>query len=214
MTDKKTDDGRWAGMLESWRGDPGFRSRMEADPKAALSEHGIEVPPGVDVRLAVDGEDVIHVIAPPDPNRAMSDDDLGGVAGGWAPQVYDSHEAYMNYLRNRFPPRPRTGSEAGCFLTTAVAGLRGEADDGPTLTALRGFRDGYMSETEERRGMVAAYYETAPAIVAAIPAGHADWDWIGERIDAAVAAIGAGDGDAAFDVYAGMVGRLTSRWLG
>ena len=37
------------------------------------------------------------------------------------------------------------GGGGGCFLTEAVVGQRGmEADDGPTLTALRAFRDGYM----------------------------------------------------------------------
>ena len=108
------------------------------------------------------------------------------------------------------------GGDGGgdCFLTTAVAERRGEPDGGPTLTALRRFRDGYMAETAERREMVAAYYRTAPSIVAAVPADHADWEWIGGRIDAAVAAIGAGDGDTAFDVYAGMMERLTGRWLG
>ena len=106
------------------------------------------------------------------------------------------------------------GDGGDCFLTTAVVERRGEPDGGPTLTALRRFRDGYMAETAERREMVAAYYRTAPSIVAAVPAGHADWEWIGGRIDDAVAAIGAGDGDTAFDVYAGMMERLTGRWLG
>ena len=106
------------------------------------------------------------------------------------------------------------GGGRGCFLSAAVVERRGEPDDGPTLTALRGFRDGYMAETAERRALVAAYYRIAPSIVAAIPADHADWDWIGGRIDAAIAAIGDGDGDTVFDVYAGMMKRLTGRWLG
>ena len=106
------------------------------------------------------------------------------------------------------------GNGGGCFLTEAVVGHRGvEADDGPTLTALRAFRDGYMTRTAQRRAMVERYYEIAPAIVAAIPADHPDWEWIGGRIDAALAAIGGGDQDAAFAIYAGMVRRLTARWL-
>ena len=95
-----------------------------------------------------------------------------------------------------------------------MAERRGEADDGPTLTALRRFRDGYMMETEERRALVAAYYRTAPSIVAAIPAAHPDWERIGERIDAAVAAIDAGDDGAAFAIYVEMMKRLTGRRLG
>ena len=106
------------------------------------------------------------------------------------------------------------GDGGGCFLTEAVVGHRGvEADNGPTLMALRAFRDGYMTRTALRRAMVERYYEIAPAIVAAIPADHPEWEWIGGRIDAALAAIGAGDEDAAFTVYAGMVRRLTARWL-
>ena len=102
----------------------------------------------------------------------------------------------------------------GCFLTEAVVGHRGiEADDGPTLTALRAFRDGYMQETPERRAMVARYYEIAPRIVAAIPAGHEDWAWIGERVDVSAAAIAVGDGDMAFGIYVDMVRHLEGRWL-
>ena len=105
-------------------------------------------------------------------------------------------------------------SDGGCFLTEAVVGHRGiEADDGPTLTSLRTFRDGYMQQTPERRALIERYYEIAPLIVAAVPRDHAAWAWIGAQVDAAVAAIGAGDGDRAFGIYVGMVRRLEGRWL-
>ena len=105
------------------------------------------------------------------------------------------------------------GDGGGCFLTTAIVERRGiEADDGPTLTALRRFRDGYMMKTPKRRALVAEYYEIAPRIAAAIPQGHSDWDWIGGRIDAAIAAIAAGDEDGAFGIYAAMVRRLAACW--
>ena len=106
------------------------------------------------------------------------------------------------------------GDGGGCFLTEAVVVARGmEADDGPTLTALRAFRDGYMQETAERRALVERYYEIAPRIVAAIPGGHEDWAWIGERVDVAVASIDAGDRDMAFGIYVDMVRHLEGRWL-
>ena len=106
------------------------------------------------------------------------------------------------------------GNGGGCFLTEAVVGQRGiEADDGPTLAALRAFRDGYMQETPERRALVDRYYEIAPRIVAAIPGEHADWAWIGERVDEAVAAIRAGRNGWAFGIYVDMVRRLEERWL-
>ena len=112
------------------------------------------------------------------------------------------------------PEKARCGGDGGdCFLTTAVVERRGiEADGGPTLTALRRFRDGYMMKTPKRRAMVAEYYEIAPGIVAAIPETHSDWDWIGGRIDAAIAAIAAGDEDGAFGIYAAMVRRLAACW--
>ena len=106
------------------------------------------------------------------------------------------------------------GGDGGCFLTEAVVSARGiEADDGPTLTALRSFRDGYMLQTPERRALVARYYEIAPRIVAAIPRGHGDWAWIGAQVDEAVAAIASGADDRAFAIYVAMVRRLEARWL-
>ena len=105
------------------------------------------------------------------------------------------------------------GGAGGCFLTTAVVELRGEADSGPTLTALRGFRDGYMASTAERRALVAEYYAIAPAIVAAIPAGHAEWERIAAEVDAAEEAIAAGDKDGAFGIYVDLVSRLKADWL-
>ena len=106
------------------------------------------------------------------------------------------------------------GGNGGCFLTEAVVGAQGiEADDGPTLTTLRAFRDRYMQETPERRALVARYYEIAPRIVAAIPREHEDWTWIGAQVDEAVAAIRAGENDRAFAIYVAMVRRLEARWL-
>ena len=104
------------------------------------------------------------------------------------------------------------GGDGGCFLTTAVAERRGEPDDGPALTALRAFRDGYMMRTPERRALVAEYYEIAPKLVAAIPAEHAEWERIAGAVDAAVDAIAAGADDRAFGIYAALVGRLEADW--
>lgn len=107
-----------------------------------------------------------------------------------------------------------TESADDCFLTTAIVEFRGtEGDSGPTLTKLRQFRDGFMMETSARRALVARYYDLAPRITAAIPDDHPDWQWIGERIDHALAAIDAGDDAATLAIYRHMVNELTSRWL-
>ena len=101
-----------------------------------------------------------------------------------------------------------------CFLTTAVVAIRGaEADDGPTLTTLRRFRDSYMLSDPARRRLVADYYVLAPILVALIPRDHRDWLWIGARIDAAMQAIAREDQAAACAIYVAMVRLLAARWL-
>jgi hypothetical protein len=59
----------------------------------------------------------------------------------------------------------QASSGGGCFITTAVCESRGEADDCPTLTKLRAFRDSYMQETKQRKDLVRLYYDVAPKIV-------------------------------------------------
>ena len=105
------------------------------------------------------------------------------------------------------------GGRGGCFLTTAIVEQRGEADDGPTLTTLRAFRDGYMAQRPDGPALVAEYYDVAPRIVAAIPADDPAWRWIGTQVDLAVARIEAGDQSSAFAIYTAMVQRLKADWL-
>ena len=105
------------------------------------------------------------------------------------------------------------GNDGPCFLSTAVTELRGEADDGPTLEALRTFRDGWLARTEEGRELIAEYYILAPRIVAAIPRTHDDWSWIADQVDAARDAIRLGRHNEALTIYSGMVRTLQERWL-
>ena len=58
----------------------------------------------------------------------------------------------------------------GCYITTAVCGTLGLADDCEALSILRKFRDRYMHATAERRALVREYYATAPAIAARLEA--------------------------------------------
>ncbi len=200
-------------FADKYRKEPDLRARMEEDPAAVFADFGLDLPPYTDVRVVEDSADVFHVTLPLDPNVQLGDEQLNTVAGGGKTAGCSSGGRPAEqpaHIRTQGDSIPRPD----CFLTTAVVERRGEADDGPTLQALRGFRDGYMMETAGRRALVADYYRTAPAVVAAIPADHADWGWIGERIDEAAAAIGNGDDDGAFAVYVDLMERLTSRWLG
>ena len=69
-------------LAQSCREDPKLRSRAEADPRAVLSEHGIELPLGREVRIEANTAETFHVVLPPDPNSALADAQIETVAGG------------------------------------------------------------------------------------------------------------------------------------
>lgn len=58
----------------------------------------------------------------------------------------------------------------GCFITTAVCGSLGKADDCAELTAFRNFRDNWLAYQPDGRELVDEYYRVAPEIVRAIDA--------------------------------------------
>ncbi|MCY4430998.1 MAG: hypothetical protein OXC11_11485 [Rhodospirillales bacterium] len=58
------------------------RAEPGPDPYAVLTEMGIDVPSGVEVRVSVNTQEDFHLVFPPDPNTALSDEMLGSVAGG------------------------------------------------------------------------------------------------------------------------------------
>ena len=65
-----------------WERDPEYRARMEANPRKALAEQGMEFPESVEVRLVVNDADTLHFVFPPDPNEPLLDESLSTVSGG------------------------------------------------------------------------------------------------------------------------------------
>jgi hypothetical protein len=64
--------------------DEGFKQRLLSDPAASLKEEGVEIPPGVEVRIVEDTETVQHLVLPMKPSsKELSDEQLVGVAGGY-----------------------------------------------------------------------------------------------------------------------------------
>lgn len=55
-----------------------------------------------------------------------------------------------------------------CYITTAVCESRNLSDHCYELETLRAYRDQYLMQTEEGRGIVEDYYDVAPRIVMAI----------------------------------------------
>ena len=77
-------------ISNAWHEDAGFRAAVEEDAKAALASKGLDVDGPYDVQVAVNTDDVVHLVFPPDPNSELDDGSLDGVAGGW----------------NGYPPQP------------------------------------------------------------------------------------------------------------
>jgi hypothetical protein len=102
-----------------------------------------------------------------------------------------------------------SSSGGGCFITTAVCESRGEADDCPTLTKLRAFRDSFMQETKARQDLVRLYYDCAPKIVERINAREdvlAFNEYLYARfIVPACASIDRGNLPDAFNLYVAML---------
>ena len=70
-------------LAERYRSDAALRSRIDGgDVEDSLSDLDLVLPPGIEVRIAVNTADTFHVVMPPDPNIELSDEALGAVAGG------------------------------------------------------------------------------------------------------------------------------------
>ena len=64
--------------------DAELRRDLVADPRAAFAERGVDVPPGVELRVTSNTDDTFHLVFPADPNQALEDETLGAVSGGRA----------------------------------------------------------------------------------------------------------------------------------
>lgn len=140
-------------------------------------------------------------------------------------------EDYVRLLHERFNDRypdnifhPGTYAEISsgfrkhgfCFVTTAVCEAEGKADDCAELTAFRAFRDGWLSQTEQGRGLIEEYYETAPAVVAAMRWGDDEAarckalrrDWLTPCYEALLR----GDNEGCKSVYTRMILSLKDEY--
>lgn len=74
---------RFAELSEQYRNDASLRARIGAGDAADwLRELGIAVAPGMEARVVADTHEVRHLVFPPDPNIALSDEALDMIAGG------------------------------------------------------------------------------------------------------------------------------------
>ena len=68
-------------LAVDWRSDATLRTRA-AEGREILSERGFDVSNVDEVRIVENTSEVFHLVLPLDPNSALMDEDLDGVAGG------------------------------------------------------------------------------------------------------------------------------------
>ena len=127
------------------------------------------------------------------------------------------------YPNNRFELGTYEEINAGfrkhgfCFVTTAVCESEGRADDCDELTVFRAFRDGWLAQSAQGRALIEDYYETAPAVVAAMRYGDDEAarcaelrrDWLRPCYEA----LRRGDNARCAALYIDMMRSLQARYL-
>ena len=79
------EQGSWQkqwGMLvaKAWTDDD-LKQRLLAEPSAVLAEYGIEVPPGIELRVVEDTNEVCHLVLPASPAGDLLDEELTSSIG-------------------------------------------------------------------------------------------------------------------------------------
>ena len=69
-------------FVNRYHTDGAFRAQADGHPEQSLRDIGFLVPSGMQVRIAADTDNVMHVVMPPDPNVELADEALELVAGG------------------------------------------------------------------------------------------------------------------------------------
>ena len=90
MIQQISEDLLWSQIVARAWCDEGFMKRLRSNPRDVLSQHGLEVPEGMDVRVEegaeakVEEDDMVrHFILPVNPPDELTDEDLDGHAVSW-----------------------------------------------------------------------------------------------------------------------------------
>jgi hypothetical protein len=67
-------------VAKAWA-DDAFKAALIADPRATLAQEGIALPAGLTLKVLENTADTLHVILPPPPSAALSDEAVGAVVG-------------------------------------------------------------------------------------------------------------------------------------
>ena len=85
MADKQQDTAAGYGKIiaKAWR-DPSFKAKLIADPQGTLKQAGVTIPAGVTVKVVENTDTHFHLVLPPKPAGALSDEALDQAAGAGA----------------------------------------------------------------------------------------------------------------------------------
>jgi hypothetical protein len=173
--------------------DAEFKARFLADPKRTLAAEGVAVPEGGELRIVENTADLRYLVLPSQPGEGeLSDESLSEIAGGSPP--------------------------CACYITTATlkaCGL-GEAESESILAVFRSFRDDWLRLRPEGPKVIADYYRTAPALVAALdrePESSRLYQGLWNQFLLPwMKAIEHGDPETAYRIYLNMVDGLLARY--
>lgn len=93
---------------------------------------------------------------------------LASIQASQQASQYAAQQASLSSQASSKASAQASDNGGGCYLTTAVCEFTGEADNGPTLSTLRKWRDDYLVKSEVGRACIARYYREAPGYVARI----------------------------------------------
>ena len=69
-------------IAKAWM-DEGFKQRLLSDPVTSLKEEGVEIPPGVEVRVMADTDNLRHLVLPLKPSsKELLDKELARIVAG------------------------------------------------------------------------------------------------------------------------------------
>ena len=74
-------DKQWSQIVARAWADEAFKSRLIAEPKTVLREHGLEISPEVEVKVVEDANEVRHFVLPANPVGELTDEELSPTAG-------------------------------------------------------------------------------------------------------------------------------------
>jgi hypothetical protein len=72
---------QWSLLVARAWADEDFKRRLIENPQDVLREHGMELAPGVQVRVLEDSDSVRHFTIPPSPSGDLTEEELGPSPG-------------------------------------------------------------------------------------------------------------------------------------